>query len=30
MENIGGGGHFSMAACQFEDKTLEEVRDNQY
>jgi Predicted signaling protein consisting of a modified GGDEF domain and a DHH domain len=27
MENIGGGGHFSMAACQFEDKTLEEVRD---
>ena len=26
MENMGGGGHFSMAAAQFEDKTLEEVR----
>lgn len=26
MENMGGGGHFSMAAAQFENKTLEEVR----
>lgn len=26
MENMGGGGHFSMAAVQFEDKTIEEVR----
>lgn len=26
MENMGGGGHFSMAAAQFEDKTIEGVR----
>lgn len=26
MENLGGGGHFSMAAAQFENKTIEEVR----
>lgn len=26
MENMGGGGHFSMAAAQFEDKTMEEVK----
>lgn len=26
MENMGGGGHFSMAAAQFENKTIEEVR----
>lgn len=26
MENMGGGGHFSMAAAQFEDKSIEEVR----
>lgn len=25
MENIGGGGHFSMAAAQFEDKSIDEV-----
>lgn len=27
MENMGGGGHFSMAAAQFEDKSVEEVKD---
>lgn len=27
MENIGGGGHFSIAAAQFENKTIEQVRD---
>ncbi len=27
MENIGGGGHFSIAAAQFENKSLEQVRD---
>lgn len=26
MENLGGGGHFSMAAAQFENKSIEEVR----
>ena len=26
MENMGGGGHFTMAATQFEDKSIEEVR----
>ena len=26
MENMGGGGHFSMAAAQFDDKSIEEVR----
>lgn len=26
MEDMGGGGHFSMAAAQFEDKTMEEVK----
>lgn len=26
MENIGGGGHFSMAATQFENKSLEDVK----
>ena len=26
MENMGGGGHFSMAAAQFEDKSIEEVK----
>lgn len=26
MENMGGGGHFGMAAAQFDDKTIEEVR----
>lgn len=26
MENIGGGGHFSMAAAQFEDKSVQEVQ----
>lgn len=26
MENMGGGGHFTMAAAQFEDKSIEEVR----
>jgi len=26
MENIGGGGHFSMAAAQFENKTIKEVQ----
>ena len=26
MENMGGGGHFTMAAAQFDDKTIEEVR----
>jgi len=26
MENMGGGGHFSMAAAQFEDKSIEDVR----
>lgn len=26
MENMGGGGHFSMAAAQFEDKSIEEIR----
>lgn len=27
MENIGGGGHFSMAAAQFEDKSIQEVQE---
>jgi c-di-AMP phosphodiesterase-like protein len=27
MENIGGGGHFSMAAAQFNDKTILEVKE---
>ncbi|MEE0965458.1 MAG: DHH family phosphoesterase [Bacilli bacterium] len=27
MENIGGGGHFSMAAAQFEDKSIKEVQE---
>lgn len=27
MEDIGGGGHFSMAAAQFEDKTIVEIQD---
>ena len=27
MENIGGGGHFSMAAAQFEDKCIKEVQE---
>lgn len=27
MENMGGGGHFSIAAAQFENKTLEQVRE---
>lgn len=26
MESMDGGGHFSMAAAQFENKTIEEVR----
>ena len=26
MENMGGGGHFSMAAAQFENQSIEEVR----
>lgn len=26
MENMGGGGHFSMAAAQFEEKSIEDVR----
>ena len=26
MEKMGGGGHFSMAAAQFEDKSIEDVR----
>ena len=26
LENMGGGGHFSMAAAQFEDKSIEDVR----
>lgn len=26
MENMGGGGHFSMAAAQFENKSIEDVR----
>ena len=26
MENLGGGGHFSMAAALFEDKSLSEVQ----
>lgn len=26
MENIGGGGHFSMAAAQFEGKSIKEVQ----
>ena len=26
MENLGGGGHFSMAAAQFENMTIEQVR----
>ena len=26
MESLDGGGHFSMAAAQFENKTIEEVR----
>ena len=26
MEALDGGGHFSMAAAQFENKTIEEVR----
>lgn len=26
MEKLGGGGHFSMAATVFEDKSIEEVR----
>ena len=25
MEALGGGGHFSMAACQFKGKTLQNV-----
>lgn len=27
MEEVGGGGHFTMAAAQFEDKTIEEVKE---
>ena len=27
MENIGGGGHFSMAAAQFEDTTINQVQE---
>ncbi len=27
MENLGGGGHFSIAAAQFENMTLEQVRE---
>ena len=27
MENIGGGGHFTMAAAQFEDKSIKEVQE---
>ena len=27
MERMGGGGHLSSAACQLEDKTLEEAKD---
>ncbi len=26
MESLGGGGHFTMAAAQFENKSVEEVR----
>ena len=26
MENMGGGGHFSMAAAQFENRSIEDVR----
>ncbi|WP_050637664.1 DHH family phosphoesterase [Candidatus Stoquefichus sp. SB1] len=26
MENMGGGGHFSMAAAQFENQSIEDVR----
>ncbi len=26
MESMGGGGHFSMAAAQFENQTIEDVR----
>ena len=26
MENMGGGGHFGMAAAQFENKSIEDVR----
>ena len=26
MEDLGGGGHFSMAACQIENTTIEEVK----
>lgn len=26
MENMGGGGHFSMAAAQFENQNIEDVR----
>lgn len=26
MENIGGGGHFSMAAAQFENRSIEDVK----
>ena len=27
MEKLGGGGHFSMAACQVEEKTVKETID---
>lgn len=27
MENLGGGGHFSIAAAQFENKTIEQVKE---
>lgn len=27
MENMGGGGHFSMAAAQFENQAIEQVKD---
>jgi c-di-AMP phosphodiesterase-like protein len=27
MENMGGGGHYSMAAAQFENKSIEEVKE---
>ena len=26
MEKMGGGGHFSMAACQLQDMEVEEVK----
>lgn len=25
MEKLGGGGHFTMAACQITDKSIDEV-----